>query len=157
MSIALISVLIAAVLLLLFFLPIDLLRRKRDNPVPTTRVDERDVMFFSVGYGFDEDGKFTMNFGPLNEIGGHRRLNVAISRARMKVKVFASILPSDLNTTSSSSQGVFLLKEYLLHVYRNSEGNGSVLNKAIVQSSEETISTIEDQLFSELIKNQNLK
>ena len=28
--------------------------------------DERDVMIFSVGYGHDENGKFTMNFGPIN-------------------------------------------------------------------------------------------
>ncbi len=45
MSIALISVVIAAALLLLFFLPLDNLRRKRETPVPIARMDERDVMF----------------------------------------------------------------------------------------------------------------
>ena len=49
--------------------------------------DERDVIIFSVGYGFDEAGKLTMNFGPLNQEGGHRRLNVAITRARRRVEV----------------------------------------------------------------------
>lgn len=42
--------------------------------------DERDVMVFSVGYGRDEAGKLTMNFGPLNREGGERRLNAAVTR-----------------------------------------------------------------------------
>jgi hypothetical protein len=37
--------------------------------------DERDVIFFSVGYGKDDTGKVLMNFGPLNQDGGERRLN----------------------------------------------------------------------------------
>ena len=44
--------------------------------------DERDVILFSISYGPDEDGKISMNFGPLNREGGWRRLNVAVSRAR---------------------------------------------------------------------------
>ena len=53
--------------------------------------DERDVIIFSVGYGRDADGKFTMNFGPLNKDGGFRRLNVAITRARELVEVVSSV------------------------------------------------------------------
>ncbi len=53
--------------------------------------DERDVMIFSVGYGRDEAGKLTMNFGPLNRQGGERRLNVAITRARRRVELVSSI------------------------------------------------------------------
>ena len=30
--------------------------------------DERDVIFFSVGYGFDQRGQMAMNFGPLNKL-----------------------------------------------------------------------------------------
>ena len=52
--------------------------------------DERDIIIFSVGYGPDEHGKFTMNFGPLNQDGGRRRLNVAITRARRRVEVVSS-------------------------------------------------------------------
>ncbi len=36
--------------------------------------DERDVIFFSVGYGYDQNKQMTMNFGPLNKPGGERRL-----------------------------------------------------------------------------------
>ena len=53
--------------------------------------DERDVIVFSVGYGRDREGKFTMNFGPLNKEGGFRRLNVAITRARELVELVSSV------------------------------------------------------------------
>ena len=39
--------------------------------------DERDIILFSVGYGPDKQGKVCMNFGPINQMGGERRLNVA--------------------------------------------------------------------------------
>ena len=47
--------------------------------------DERDVILFSICYGFDRQGKFLMNFGPLNREGGERRLNVAITRAKRRL------------------------------------------------------------------------
>jgi hypothetical protein len=75
--------------------------------------DERDVMVFSIGYGRDEGGKLTMNFGPLNQEGGARRLNVAITRARKAVKVVSSILPEDIQTDDSSPRGLKLLRDYL--------------------------------------------
>ena len=36
--------------------------------------DERDVILISVGYGYDQDRKMSLNFGPLNQNGGERRL-----------------------------------------------------------------------------------
>jgi hypothetical protein len=47
--------------------------------------DERDIIIFSVGYGPDEHGKFTLNMGPLIHKNGWRRLNVAITRAKRRV------------------------------------------------------------------------
>ena len=41
--------------------------------------DERDVILFSIGYGPDAGGKLSLNFGPINQSGGYRRLNVAIT------------------------------------------------------------------------------
>ena len=52
---------------------------------------ERDVILFSVGYGPDKYGKVSMNFGPLNNNGGERRLNVAVSRARYEMVVFSTL------------------------------------------------------------------
>lgn len=80
--------------------------------------DERDVVLFSVGYGPDENGKITMNFGPLNRENGWKRLNVAITRAKKEMKIFTSILPEQMDTTKTSSKGVQDLKEFLEYARR---------------------------------------
>ena len=74
--------------------------------------DERDVIFFSVGYGFDQQGQMTMNFGPLNKPGGERRLNVAVTRAREKVVLITSIKASDIDK-DAQALGVQTLRTYL--------------------------------------------
>jgi very-short-patch-repair endonuclease len=65
--------------------------------------DERDVIIFSIGYGFDEFGKITVNFGALNRPKGWRRLNVAITRARQRVEVVSSIRAADIPETRNES------------------------------------------------------
>lgn len=77
--------------------------------------DERDVILFSVGYGRDDEGKFPMSFGPLNKTGGHRRLNVAVTRARQKVELIASIGSADFNLSERSSKGARLLRDYVAY------------------------------------------
>ncbi len=74
--------------------------------------DERDVIFFSVGYGFDQQGQMAMNFGPLNKPGGERRLNVAVTRAREKVVLITSIRASDLDK-DVQALGLQTLRAYL--------------------------------------------
>jgi len=85
--------------------------------------DERDVIFFSIGYARDRKGTLSHNFGPLNRDGGHRRLNVAITRARYKLKVFSSITASDIDLERTSAQGAVLLKKYLAYAENSSEQN----------------------------------
>ena len=75
--------------------------------------DERDVILFSVGYGKDETGKLIMNFGPLNRDGGWRRLNVAVTRSRIEMKVFSSISPEEIRINETSSEGVKAFKRFL--------------------------------------------
>lgn len=75
--------------------------------------DERDVILFSVGYGPDQAGNMTMNFGPLNRQGGERRLNVAVTRARDRVVVFASFRPHAIDRSRTQAKGVHLLRSYL--------------------------------------------
>jgi superfamily I DNA and/or RNA helicase/very-short-patch-repair endonuclease len=75
--------------------------------------DERDYIFFSIGYAYDKKGTLSHNFGPLNREGGHRRLNVAVTRARNKLKVFSSIHSSDIDLNRTNAQGAILLKKYL--------------------------------------------
>lgn len=75
--------------------------------------DERQVIFISIGYGKDKNGKMTMNFGPLNRDGGERRLNVLISRASQRCEVFSSIKAEDIDLSRTKSVGVTALKTYL--------------------------------------------
>ncbi len=75
--------------------------------------DERDVIFISVGYGKDQQGKLSMNFGPINKQGGFRRLNVLITRARQRLEIFSSIKGDDFDLSKTDSRGVHLFKKYL--------------------------------------------
>ncbi|MBQ6008228.1 MAG: DNA helicase, partial [Kiritimatiellae bacterium] len=75
--------------------------------------DERDVILFSVGYAPDADGKFAMNFGPLNRDGGERRLNVAVTRAKEQVVVFSSIHGSQIDLSRTSATGALHLRNFL--------------------------------------------
>lgn len=75
--------------------------------------DERDVILFSVGYGADKNGKVSMNFGPLNNAGGERRLNVAVSRARYEMIVFSTLKSSQIDLKRSNAKGVEGLKGFL--------------------------------------------
>jgi very-short-patch-repair endonuclease len=79
----------------------------------TIQGDERDVIFISIGYGRDAHGRLSMNFGPLNQEGGERRLNVLITRSRLKCVVFSNFTHRDVSLESSSSRGVFALKSFL--------------------------------------------
>ena len=74
--------------------------------------DERDVIIFSVAYGYDKSNKFRYHFGPLNGPYGPNRLNVAISRAREKIIVYSSFEPSDLKY-AGAYEGPKLLRNYL--------------------------------------------
>ena len=78
--------------------------------------DERDVIIFSIGYGPDENGKTTNNFGVLNKPKGWRRLNVAATRARQRVEVVASLRAGDIGP--STNENVEYLRAYLDYAER---------------------------------------
>lgn len=107
----------------------------------TIQGDERDVIFISVGFGFDSDHKLSLHFGPLNQEGGERRLNVLITRAREKCVVFSNFKAHDLPTTQTSPFGVKSLKVFLefaenrnLHsMYATGEDAGSPFEEAVYE------------------------
>ena len=89
--------------------------------------DESDVILFSVGYAPDENGRFTMNFGPLNLSGGERRLNVAITRAKEQVVVFSSIHASQIDAGEdgrTKAVGASHLKDFLDYAERGGPADG---------------------------------
>lgn len=75
--------------------------------------DERDVILFSIGYGPDEKGHVSNNFGPINKSGGGKRLNVAFSRARITMTIFTSIHSSDIRITETSPDGLIAFHDFL--------------------------------------------
>lgn len=82
--------------------------------------DERDEILFSVGYGPDADGRVWMNFGPLNRSGGERRLNVAITRARQKLRVFSTLTHEQIDLSRTKATGAMHLKAFLRFVAEQS-------------------------------------
>jgi very-short-patch-repair endonuclease len=75
--------------------------------------DERDVIFISIGYGKTAEGYFAMGFGLINNEGGERRLNVLISRAKIRCEVFTNLKSDDIDLNRSNAVGVKALKTFL--------------------------------------------
>ncbi len=75
--------------------------------------DERDTIIFSVGFGADPAGRYSMNFGPLNKDGGERRLNVAVTRARRRLMVFSSMRADQIDLRRTGALGVRHFKAFL--------------------------------------------
>ena len=98
---------------------------KKDNffvkNLETVQGDERDVIILSIGFAKTLQGKFSMNFGPINREGGYRRLNVAITRAKEKVLLVGSVLPEDFKLTNKSSRGSRMLLDYLKYAIEKGE------------------------------------
>ncbi|MCG5470448.1 DUF4011 domain-containing protein [Micromonospora sp. LAH09] len=75
--------------------------------------DERDVILFSLAFSTSlETGQLPLNFGPLSQVGGERRLNVAITRARRQVVLYSSFDPSDIDLSRTSAVGTQHLRAY---------------------------------------------
>lgn len=95
----------------------DLLRQGDEpfflKPLENVQGDERDDIILSIGYGRTADGKLPRTFGPLNQEGGERRLNVAVTRARFRLTLVSSIKAEELDPTGLMHQGARLLKDYL--------------------------------------------
>ena len=106
---------------------------------------ERDVILFSIGYGPDEAGKISTNFGVLNKEKGWRRLNVGVTRARQRVEVISSIRANDI--PASQNENVEALRAYLDFAERGVEvlGTQSSITGLMPESpfEESVIRTIE--------------
>ena len=83
--------------------------------------DERDVIILSVCYGNGPSGKMMMNFGPINQNGGERRLNVAFSRAKKHMAIVSSIRHHAI--TNDYNDGARALKNYLRYAEALSAGD----------------------------------
>lgn len=127
--------------------------------------DVRDVILISVGYGRDPRGNLMMHFGALNQQGGERRLNVAITRARERVHLVSSLLPEEIDLGRARYPGPRLLRAYLEYVQQGGTAtlrtprerpqaiSWQMLYDAMISPPEEDFPRIEDTLAEELARN----
>ncbi len=91
--------------------------------------DERDIMIVSVAYGPGAQGRMIMNFGPINQDGGEKRLNVIFSRAKHHMVVVTSIEPAQI--TNEWNKGANALKRYLMYAAAASVGDTAAMRTAL--------------------------
>jgi hypothetical protein len=91
--------------------------------------DERDIILLSVCYGPDAQKRMKMNFGPINNRGGEKRLNVIFSRARRHLGVISSI--DDVHITNDYNDGANTLRCYLRYAAAMSRGDESDARAAL--------------------------
>jgi superfamily I DNA and/or RNA helicase len=76
--------------------------------------DECDEIIISFGYGYNEDGRFDLRFGPLTQEGGDKRLNVLFSRAKRKIHFIHSVRAEDF--PMSENPTIHVLKQWFSYV-----------------------------------------
>ncbi|WP_454692654.1 AAA domain-containing protein [Achromobacter aloeverae] len=82
--------------------------------------DERDVILLSICYAPGPDGKMQMNFGPINQRGGEKRLNVIFSRARHRMAVVSTIQAEAI--TNVHNDGAAALRAFLQFAQASAAG-----------------------------------
>ncbi len=83
--------------------------------------DERDTMIISVGYGHDSDGGLSLNFGPINQDGGWRRLNVLVTRAKWQTIIVTSVHSDELRGINPNNRGASALRNFIEYAERLGE------------------------------------
>lgn len=91
--------------------------------------DERDVIVISVGYAPGPDGRMRMNFGPINQSGGEKRLNVIFSRAKAHLALVTSISHNQI--TNDYNVGANTLKQFLHYAQLTSAGRADDLERCL--------------------------
>ena len=115
------------------------------------QADERDTIFLSICYVKNSIGKFYNRFGPINGIGGERRLNVAITRAKLNMKVISSIHGTDIDLTKVSNLGPKFLHDYLDYAEFGTFDN--INQNIIVNNDKKFDSAFEEEVYSFLVAN----
>jgi hypothetical protein len=79
--------------------------------------DERDHIIISTTFGPDAQGKFRRNFGALSRVGGERRLNVLVTRARSIIHVLTSIPRAEYLSPEPIAEGQRPTGRHQLYAY----------------------------------------
>jgi very-short-patch-repair endonuclease len=71
-----------------------------------------------------------MRFGPLNRVGGERRLNVAVTRARRAMSVVSSLTSNDIDLSRTGADGPKMLKAFLDYAERGPVALAAAITEA---------------------------
>lgn len=115
--------------------------------IETVQGDERDIIIMSVLYGPDGRGVIRHNFGPLNQENGYRRLNVAVTRAKIGLLLVTSLRGTDIDLNRAKSRGAKFLKFYLNYAEFGPDEKVDEINDFAISES-----PFEDDVYNELIK-----
>ena len=99
--------------------------------IESVQGDERSIICFSMTYGKDRSGRLSMNFGPMNQDGGPRRLNVAITRARNEMHVYSSMQPEDIDLSRTAAAGVKDMKHFMDFAKRGAKAIGESIERPL--------------------------
>ncbi|HVB99092.1 MAG TPA: AAA domain-containing protein [Candidatus Dormibacteraeota bacterium] len=98
--------------------------------------DERDAIILTVGYGKDRGGNLPFRFGPLLSVGGQRRLNVAVTRARERMTLVSSFSHIDMDLARvKPGTGVELLRHYLEYAASGGKRLGDIASTSFPMNS----------------------
>jgi predicted DNA-binding WGR domain protein len=91
--------------------------------------DERDIVILSICYGYDRSRRMLMNFGPINQRGGEKRLNVIFSRSKHHMAIVSSIRHHDI--TNEYNDGANSLRNFLHYAEAVSCGDEAVARRVL--------------------------
>lgn len=88
--------------------------------------DEREKVILTVGYARGASGDLSYNWGPVLQAGGHRRVNVAISRARSDIVLVTSFAATEVDERRSDAEGFQLMRRFITFASTAGEDFGDV-------------------------------
>ena len=88
--------------------------------------DEAETVIFSVAFSAAKNGRFPLNFGPVTQQGGIRRLNVAVTRAQQEMLVFSSFSPDDMGDLSNKAEGARMLQKFLQLAQKGAQSTSQI-------------------------------
>ncbi|QKE85822.1 DNA helicase [Arthrobacter sp. NEB 688] len=89
-----------------------------------------DDVVLTVGFGKTPHGRVLHRFGPVGTDTGHRRLGVALTRARRGLTVVSSITADELDPDRLRTSGARMLRAVLAHVQEHAGAQGVVRSEA---------------------------
>lgn len=112
--------------------------------------DERDIIIMSICYAPGPNGKMVMNFGPINQRGGEKRLNVIFSRAKKHMAIISTIAPEAI--TNIHNDGARALRSFLSFAEEQSRGSQDNAQAVLAALNPDVAETFDTELPIDLVR-----